>query len=781
MSETTGTAPIAVGSSSTVWTSRTTGSAPIAVGSSSAAFSTQVLTRWAADVSQRSLLELVAATGELDYIPPLMTPPAGIVERPITRDSIILDPADVLVDADGHARAPADSYTVTGGTVGVPHLLIDGQDVTYFRGVPAAMGRDRMEGPFGDVTSSIDLPQLTPFDTPGAGDLSWLRAGAPIEKVLLAPDGSVKRLWAGHLISDDGGNDQAAARTSWAASGTLWQASTFGHRVPTIMDPTDIGTVLTKALNGVVARRYPAIATVVTGIMTRARGSYSDSELAYAQAVLATAWTSSSQWTIAKKANTARTYVIKLKDRATVHHTVTVGAPGVDLSLSRDLTSTANALFGRGIAPNGYAWAGWCYPNMTPDDAPAYPFNDPGDTITIGITDADTDSGTGVSDWQRRVNELNLSPDVVVDGVYSSADAAACRAIQAAYGLTVDEVVGPQTWAGTHAVGSGGGDLTGAYRRPLAIDPPTEPHLYSASGAVTGDNPAYTGAMRFERDTDYGTGVTKAQAVASAVRELARDKTPGLTGRITLTTDPREGSRFLAAPGQNIEVLGYNGEDVLLHIAAVERDWAALSVTLEVDEHARDAMTLASIRARNKEAKADPARRPGRPNRRSRMEQDITVEYDGESDAGIIPRHALFGGLWTVIRIPVSQVGQIAKLDVHTASPAAKFVLALFGGPVTPAHLVDLVGDPLAGESPFARSESRADALDDLGFIEAFGGPGSAAGYWPKDESGGDLTGRLLDTGGLTYTSARPPWVWVAEWSPTSCFLSGRLYPAPVQ
>ena len=743
-------------------------------------FLSMALVGWTADQSQRTLLDIVSTTGELDYTPPLMLPPAGMVERPIVRDSIILDPADVVIDANGRARAPAGSYTVVGGTVGVPHLLIGGRDVTYYRGVPAGLGRDRQEGPFGDCTLSLDLPWLTPFDNPGAGALAWLKAGAPVE-IILKNGAVTKHVWAGHLVSDDGGNDEHAARTTWAASGALWQASTFGHRVPTIMDPTDIGTVIARSLNGVVARRYPSLRAPATGINTMARGSSDDSEMAYVQSLLATAWTSSTQWTVAKRVNTARTYDIKLKDVATVHHTVTVGAPGVDVTLSRDLTSTANALFGRGIAPSGFAWAGWCYPNFMADDAPAYPYASGATVMSIGDSDGGTLTGDGVSAWQRRVNELNLTGNVGVDGVYNSGDAAVCRGIQHAYGLLVDGIVGPQTWDATFAVGSSGGDLTGAYRRPLAIDPATEPNLYTPTGAIAGPNPAYAGAMRWERDTDYGPGVTKAEATASAVLELARDKDPALTGTITLTTDPREGSRFYATPGQNIQALGYNGTNPVLHVAAVDRDWAALTVTLAVDEHARDAITWAAIRGRDKEAMLDPARRPGRTNRRSRQDQDQIVPFDGESDGGIIPRHAIYGGLWTVIHIPLSEAGQVAKLDVRSQSPAAPFCMAFFAGPVTPAHLVRLVGDPLSGTNPFGRTEAAADALDDLGLIEALGGPGSAAGYWPGQEGSGSLTGRLKDTGGFTYNSVKGGWVWVAEWSPTSTFISGRIYPAPIQ
>jgi hypothetical protein len=795
---TAGLSPVGAGSScaaATVGSLVATGLSPVGVGSSSATSLTIALAGWTADLSQQSFLEITSDTGDLDYTPPailgtgteslppvgaLSLPPVGLTERTIMRESITV-PA-MTPDTDHRVRvndAVYDAYARTTAVVGVPHVIIGGVDVTYLRGAPITIGTDRQEGPFSDVTFSIDMPQITPQDTPGVGSLSWLVPGATVELVMLN-GGVIQRLWAGHLVSDDGGNDATSPRTAWSASGTMWQASTFGHRVPTIMDPTDIGTVIARSLNGVVAHRYPTIAAPKTSINTMARGSSGDSEMAYVQSLLATAWTSTTQWTVAKRANTARTYDIKLKDTTTVHHTVTVGARGVDINLSRDMTSTANALFGRGIAPDGYAWAGWCYPNFMADTAPAYPYASGATVMSVGDTDAGTLTGHGVTDWQWRVCDLNLTGNVPLDGVYNADDASVCRQIQADYGLLVDGVVGPQTWDATFAVGSGGGDLTGAYRRPLAIATETEPNLYTPTGAVKGPNPGYASAMRYERDTDYGPGVTKADATASAVLELARDKNPGLTGTITLLTDPREGSRFLMTPDQNIKPLGYGGADPLLHIAGVDRDWANLTVTLTVDEHARDAITLAAIRFRDKEAMLDPARRPGRTNRRSRQDQDQIVAFDGESDAGILPRHAIYGGLWTVLRIPISEAGDIAKIDVRSESPAAPFSMWFFSGPVTPAHMVSLVGDPLSGTNPSGRTAAAADALDDLGLIEALGGPGSAAGYWPGQE-GGTLTGRLKDTGGMKYASAKPPWVWVAEWSPTSTFILGRIYPSPIQ
>jgi hypothetical protein len=745
---------------------------------------------WTADQSQRTALELNVTDGVLVVDPPLAIAPDGtggpgvplVVERMLRRQSHIM-PVPTK-DADGHVRV-SEAWPIIEGEVGVLHVVVSGRDVTYFRDAPTIVDEWSAAEPFGDASAQVTFPQLTQVDVTGTGDLTWLHPGAPVEIFLLDVDGTTRhRRFAGHFISDETGNGSDDISNVWQAEGALFQADHVGNPVPTILDPTDIGTLISKSLNSVVSRRYGSVAGVATTIPSRERGSADDSPIDYAQGLLGTAWTDdgSTQWTVAKRPNTHRQYLLRLKDRTTVHWTVTAGAPGIETTLSRDLLSTVTAIYGHGIGPDGYAWAGWCYPRFLDDDAPPFPFANPDAIITVGMTDADTDSGDGVSTWQRRVNELNLTSDVKVDGTYSDSDAAICFQIQADYGLLKDRIIGGQTWAATFAVGSGGGDLTGSYRRPLAIDPRVDPHLYSASGAITGPNPAYDASiMRVDRPNEDFANATKAEATRSAKAELARDLNPGWTGTITFTSDPHEGSRFLIDEGQNIRLLGFRGGNPLLHVADVRANPETYAVTVNVDEHARDAMTLASIQKNARDAAPDPARRPGAVNRRSRLDQDIAVQFDGESDGGKIPRHAIHGGLWTVIRIPLSQVGQISKIDVRTSGPAAKFCLALFGAPITPAHLVVNVGDPLTGDNPFARTEAKGIALDDLGFIEAFGGPGSAAGYGRGQEGTGTLTGQLLDTGGLSYISAKPPWIWIAEWSPVSTFISGRIYPAPIQ
>lgn len=325
--------------------------------------------------------------------------------------------------------------------------------------------------------------------------------------------------------------------------------------------------------------------------------------------------------------------------------------------------------------------------------------------------------------------------------------------------------------------------LDAVYRRPLVTATEVEPHLYDADGGITGPNPAYDPTrVRIERDINYGTGITRAQATASARRELRNQRTPGWTGTVTLACDPEEGARWQIRAGENIRLRHFDGPDgTLLHIASVTCNLSAGTVTLTVDEEARDLMTLSQIIERNRETAGAVNRAPGRLSRRSKIVPDQVVEFDAESPGGIIDPVPVVVDGWRVDVLPLAQVGRLVKVDYRIV-PATRFCLAVFGAAITPAQLDAIVPEPLvetdSGASPI---EENMEALEDLGLIEAWGGPGQAAGYWPGQEGeDNDPTGRLVDTGSVDFVSARPPWVWVAVWSPNAGTGSGRLFPAPV-
>lgn len=719
-------------------------------------------------------------------IPAASSPPSGMTVVPIRRVSEVF-PAPTLTAGRPVGWVASSRTEADWGTL---RVVSAGVDVTYFRGYPVQVLSYELQEPFGCGPATISFPGITPHDTVGTGDTNWLIGGYQVDIL----NGSTI-LWSGFIGRQSGRYDADRAGYVIDCVGELWMADSVAHQPRTYLPPVDVGSMVPVVFNLVPHRRVNGITQVSTGIKTTQRGTAGSSVIEYVQELLASATTDdgSNQWTVGRVAGSPRTYSMRLKDRSTVHWTMRTGQPGLEAHLELDSTTATNRVFGRGVAPNGYAWAGWVYPGAgNAGQTTAYPFSSPSSTLTVGSTDAGTTSGSGVSDWQRRINETGIVT-VAVDGSFSAADATAARTVQTAKGLTVDGVVGPQTWAASFDVGANGAALDSAYRAPLAALSSVTSNLTNADGSVGGANPSDNrNLIVVDRDEDFGDGITKAEAIRSAKAELARTATPGWVGEVVLKADPNEGSRFDIREGQNFKLQGWTGRDVLLHIASVavtppsEQDEHG-TVRLTVDEHARDLVTIGGILRRNREAAKNPAMLPARSQRRSAARPDSVVEYDGESSGGIIPKHALYGGLWTVIRVPVSQAGKVAQVKLTTTGPASPFCVAFFGDQVTPADLAKWVGNPLAqrsdGYGPF---DIHYDQLTTLGFVEAIGGPGQAAGYSPGYETSPynalatTLTGRLVSTGSWTYQSSKPPWLWVAEYSPSSCFISGRIYPAPI-
>jgi hypothetical protein len=725
---------------------------------------------WESGAHGDALVNLEPAAGVLEVTYPASTPPATIVEVSLQR-------ASHQMPALSGVRAM--DYPIETDVVGTPHVWVDGVDVTYFRDIPSRIGGWRQEAPFGWTSTTLTFPQVFHYEERGVGDLEWMVADAPVEIAIVTPLGARLHRFTGHLTSEDPGVGRGRTECVWGVEGALWQADHAHHPVPARLDPTDIGTLIPAELNGTPSRRFSPIAKVATGIPDRQRGSTNQSRWNYVTQLLATATVDGGdQWTI--EPTGPRSFALVLKDTTTAHWTVTAGAPGVEMDLTHDHHERIDAVYGRGIGPDGYAWRNAYFPDLLPYDPPDYPYSDPDQNVLEGDTDADTLTGTGISDWQRRMQDLGYK-SLPVDGVFGPEDTAAVRWVQTLRGIEVDGYMAGQTWAASWNVGAVGGDLR-VVRLPLAVRTEVEAFLYGANGATVGTNPDYDPSIiRHEVDIDFGAGVTKAQGREMARRILERGLDPGIVGTVKLTTCPWEGSRWEMDAGDNVLIKGWRGEDVLCRITALEADPELLTVTLTVDSEFRDAMAVVQILERNRESKADPARRPGNPNRRSRQDQDQVTPFEGESPAGRLPRLPLYEGLWTVWPVPVSEVGLIAKLRVWTEDPVTKFAVALFGTPVTANQVAAKVPDPLAETNPW---QAAGDAwLDSVGWIEGWGEEGQAAGYGMLgSESDGDpVTGVLYDDAGVPFVSLKSPWLWVALYSPVSTFIEGRIYPEPTQ
>lgn len=671
-------------------------------------------------------------------------------------------------------------------------VVANGIDVTYYRGKPVEIVSYSLNEPFGCGPAEIRVRQVTPIESVRSGDpddfstggaLAWMQAGTPLDIYRMHGNKTTKTpMWSGEVGVQ--GVTVTEDTTYWTVQlvGDIDIADYQHHEVVPYLPPTDIGNLIAAELNGVISRRIGTVASAATGIVVRHRGTFGQSRLDYISALLALATTDNGQdqWTVGRVFGQRRRYAIRLKDNSTIHGSFRVGAPGISVNLERDVTTAVNVIWGHGTNSRGGWWMNMKYPNAITGIKP-YPNASPSSTISIGDTDSGTTSGTGVSDWQDRANDLGY--DLAVDGVFNAEDARVARQIQRQFGILVDGIVGPQTWTASFAPGGRTGSIGSSRRLPLAARTQVEPRRFSADGDDLGANLAYVPRiLRVEQDIAYAQGLSRKEGFRSAVAQLDRDSNAPWVGTVTFRADMPGLSRFDIREGMNLRAQRLAGADVKLHVVGVEARPFDGTVTVTLDENNRDLATVAEVIERRRNNAPDPVRRPGKLTSRSTVLPDAVWPWDSESPAGRIPKIAIYGGLWTVVRAPMSEAGTITAVDLTTSGPATKFVVALFGLPITPNQLDALVPAPLTedsgGGSPW---DAKAPDLEDYGWIETFGGPGNACGYYPKTQStGGTVTGRFRDVGSLEFVSGYPPWVWVAFWSPVATFIRGRFYPAPM-
>jgi hypothetical protein len=184
-------------------------------------------------------------------------------------------------------------------------------------------------------------------------------------------------------------------------------------------------------------------------------------------------------------------------------------------------------------------------------------------------------------------------------------------------------------------------------------------------------------AVRVEIHHSHGQGVSNAEGIQTAEQLLRRNRDPGRSGSIRLSSDPEEGSRYRIKSDDNIFLKWYrlteqapedgdygvaigtiDGYDAtwrdadgqvwidkggskehvgyMFHIASTEMDFEG-TLSLTVDTKFRDLLTLSELLERKREGSQDPAKRL-LVNRSGRQVQDDKVPWDYEAGSGYIPK-----------------------------------------------------------------------------------------------------------------------------------------------
>jgi hypothetical protein len=709
---------------------------------------------------------------------------------PVMRQSYLM-PELTEENPAWHARKDLDAvdpdgfYPVIEEAVGHVQLWIGHQNVTYIRGVETPIRRYDSELPWGDKTAMFEFPQMNPWEKPGEGDWAFLRRDADVLIGIVDEEGgAIRRLWGPGFLDARGSGLGEGEDYTHEAKGPMWALMHQIHEPVPYQPPIDIGVLIPRLINNSRGNRLNPMPRVNTGRMTRKRGARDQPLWRLIQDILAVdGWTSdgTAQWTIVIGDDQTPRLQLK-KPLSTVDATFAFGNPNIETDLRFDYSTACDVVWARGIAPGGGAWAHMHYPGLELLTGLPYPNDDAGQFMNLGATDAGTDSGTGVSDWQRKARELGYTR-LRVTGVMSSAWVDVVFVVQRALDITADGSIGPQTWTATFDTVDESIDLT-PLRLPLARKPWAWETLHNAKGVVTGPNPDYDPTLiPREVALDLGPNVPKyPEGLNYARTYLAIHGEPKAFGTMTFYGCPDDVDRTRLRVGDNIECRGCEGETVVVQIGSMSTELdgpGGFVVSARVDNGRRDALTIKQLLSRDRDALADPARRPGNPNRSSRNVKDEGFVWDAESPCGVLPRMAVNGqtGLWSKKTIPFAEVGQLAGIVLEGTVPWAFAVFASLR--MTPNILRGLMpGGPFASSDPWRPIMDTLE--DDYGLIAAWGEQGDACGFSRGTERDGyDFSGLFREASTLEYVTETVPYVCVLAFMRGDAgFLEGQFEPA---
>lgn len=642
---------------------------------------------------------------------------------------------------------------------GTIQVVINDVDVTWFRDAPVQIDRWSSGEPFGDAQLSLDFPQVTPFDAFGTGELDWLVDWADVDVFRKRPDGTVDRdnpLFEGMLASVNDALDQDNHGITIECIGTLYQLDLY-VRAPTHNSAAD-GVALRELIEFQFNSR--------TGLNLRTQNMVTEFP---------------SWWGTIDDPNAA----LHLDDEGkpiTGFRTSNTGSWNRVLTgfLQDHLTLMQEQDDVHGGNGGRIMWT---------------IRHDPGRLPVLCLKDMST------IHWTLTTGTPGVAHDLSYD---------LTQAPNTIYGEGTDQA--GTKWRNMVNVGS---------YKPLAILDAVSPYANNDFPNADNPNPNFDPhAVRHEMHVNYGNGVSLAQSINSAERQVATEAVPGWYGTITLDIDPEEGSRIGIRAGQNVLLKHYRGQDVLLHIAQVEVDFSDLTVTLTVDTKGRDLLTLGELISRRAENNMD-ATRMLRAGVSSGITDDDRAPWDREAGAGFIPRPSAEMQLqdrattetgvrpvddatlyvkvnasnhaarerWGFTPVLVQEYGNIAMIemtahDVNGNVLAVPFHIGLYGNWMGGSMNVDYMPIDDAGEpnpfSPDVFDETKNPGNVDSSRIVLWGQEGQRAGYWPGVESEGNVvTGKFRDEGGFTYQLPDGEMmIWVAIYCEAAqdVYFQGRMW-----
>jgi hypothetical protein len=271
----------------------------------------------------------------------------------------------------------------------------DTVEITFFRDIPTQIQSMSSGDPFGDASLVLSFPQITIWDRPGSGDLAWLVPYTDIDVVWEnVPGKNFEWTWEGFTIDESLSLTGAESSLTLECRGALHQADNFLAAPYYPQRPVPYEVLIRDALSPAkrpglrtkeVKMEFPADWNTVvpefnqpdyfwflkpwgvttgqkwTGLTSRSTGSWDPVLTGYVQGLLSVMFDEGgSQWTIRKDTGRKPALFLRripLKDDPEML-VIELGTPGVEITLSRDFTQSANVIYGQGTDAAGVAFSG---------------------------------------------------------------------------------------------------------------------------------------------------------------------------------------------------------------------------------------------------------------------------------------------------------------------------------------------------------------------------------------------------------------------------------------
>lgn len=674
---------------------------------------------------------------------------------------------------------------IEGETWGRIRVTIDDVDVTYWRDAPTVVADSQLVDPYGYATLDLTFPQLTELED-RAEVAPWLRDGAVVKVERVVNDvlqedeyppfegliDSISQFWPTQVTC----SGKVSGR--WATR--LHQPHVVNH------GPRDGGRIVDHCIDN--RSHWWRFHTAEVGIELRWNGSRNMTTLGAVDDALSrlvdddgTTWTILPDPALGHKD-------IRLQPRqlSAGDFTVHAGAHGVKAKPREDRVDKVNTIYGEGVAPSGERWRNAKYPNLPPHYAPPFPHSAP---LERGMTNQDTDSGDGISILVRELwsnGVLAYDDDTTISTREFDAEVEdAVQEVQRDLNVARTGVVDEDLWKKIFMTSFEHMSFRGARFEPLAEIPETHYFNRGPDGSVIGINREWTRDVEpMEQFIGYGNQVTKREARRNSRGIIARSA--AINGTMTLTSDPAEMSRLDIRPGMTGKVCHLFGTGLAgtkVYVSSVQIDWAdpRLPVTLAWSTNPRHYIDLATIKARQMEARRDPAAHWRHQLRRSTIVSDVDG-WEGESGAGIVRRIELKGGRWNVFPMVAAARGQVGdfRLDID---PGCPFYLILFGDRIGPGRIWKRIGNPNVWhdkDKEESKFDHHSEWLRDQLAIEWWGRPDQRPGYFPKEQttangkpSGHPANGRFRDEGMWEFFT-RKGFLYVAVYPMNDGVMTGR-------